>query len=278
MDTAVLQAHHLAKRYNNKTLFENVSITVHRGQAIAFVGPNGSGKTTLLKILANLVQPSQGAVVHDNGIRFGYIPEHFPKMNLTATQYIHHMGLIEGWDKGKVIRQSQALFSDFFLTGMTNVPIKYLSKGTMQKVGVVQALLTECDILLLDEPLSGQDYQSQQVFIQKITERKKAGAAVLLSCHEMPLVNRLADTVYEITDKALREMTLEDHHAEAYMSLIFSGGQEDYRMPRIPRECTVQKEQGIIRVAVPTHLSDALIIQLIQSGLSLKGIEHENGL
>lgn len=278
MNNVLLEAQSIAKRYGNKTVLQGVDLTIKRGEAIALVGHNGSGKSTLLKMLAGLVRPSQGTITGPSGARFAYVPEHFPKMNLTAAQYIRHMGLIEGLDKQTLARRGEALFAAFSLSGMEDIPIKHLSKGSIQKVGVVQALLTDRDVILLDEPLSGQDTHSQQVFVQKILERKKAGATVLLSCHETHLVRRLADTVYEIREKTLHEASVESVTGQAFTVLTFTGGQEGRAYADLPPGCTVRAAQGTLTVTAPSHASDAVIIAMIQGGLSLKGISHEVGL
>lgn len=204
MHESLLRAVDLSKAYGKNKLFSGVRLAVRPGEGIAFMGHNGSGKTTLLKILAGLVRPTAGRVAHSMRLSIGYVPEYFPKMSLTASDYVRHMGRLEGLSDADISTRSQQLFADFFLDeGLTSVPMKHLSKGTLQKVGVVQALLGDNHLLLLDEPLSGQDAASQQTFIRIIRERKQAGVAVLLSCHEARLASQLADTVYEIRSGAL---------------------------------------------------------------------------
>lgn len=276
MTAPILQASGVTKRYLNKTVVEDVTLAIRPGEAVAFIGHNGSGKTTLLKMLAGLVEPTSGTVRAARSVRFAYVPEHFPKMNLTAAQYIRHMGRIEGLDDKAVKRRAEALFEDFFLADMAHVPIKHLSKGTAQKVGVAQALLTNADVLLLDEPLSGQDMQSQQVFTEKVLARKKAGAAVLLSCHEPHLVRRLADTVYEIRGRRLVETSFVDTPDEVCAALVFAAGDGARGLPALPELGGAREAGGVVRVLIPARLSDAVIVRMIENGYSLKEMHHEN--
>ncbi len=94
---------------------------------------------------------------------FHYIPEHFPKTDLTVFQYLAAMGGIDGLDREEAKQRENRRIADIFME-----PMKHLSKGSLQKVGVIQALLKAPDILLSDEPLSGQDRPSPKVFIEKV--------------------------------------------------------------------------------------------------------------
>ena len=87
---------------------------------------------------------------------------------------------------------------DFYMENMLDKPIKNLSKGTLQKIGVIQALMSDPEVLIFDEPLSGQDIDSQEVFIKKIGNLKKQGTIILLAAHEPELIHALADCVYSI--------------------------------------------------------------------------------
>ena len=92
---------------------------------------------------------------------------------------------------------------DFFLESMINTKLNELSKGSLQKVGVIQALIGKRDVILLDEPLSGQDAASQDVFIEKINELRGKGVTVLMSCHERRLIDELTDREYTINNGKL---------------------------------------------------------------------------
>ena len=84
--------------------------------------------------------------------------------------------------------------------------MKNMSKGSLQKVGVIQALMAPHEIMLLDEPLSGQDAQSQEVFISKMNELKEQGITIFISCHEKKLIDELSDKVYTIEHGKLKDV------------------------------------------------------------------------
>ena len=157
---AMITLNNIVKEYNKKIVLHDISMMIEQGQSIAFTGHNGCGKSTLLKIIAGLVRPTKGNVKYERSFQFHYVPEHFPQMQLTAENYLLSQGKMEGIEELELKKRIQNLSQDFFFQSMLKIPIKYLSKGSLQKVGVIQALLKEPDILLLDEPLSGQDIAS----------------------------------------------------------------------------------------------------------------------
>ena len=108
----------IVKKYNKKVVLNDISFVVHSGQSIAFTGHNGCGKSTLLKVIAGLVQPTSGNVKYDEHFLFHYVPEHFPKMNFTAEEYLVFQGSIDGLKKEKVKEQIECLSEDFFFENM----------------------------------------------------------------------------------------------------------------------------------------------------------------
>ena len=106
---------------------------------------------------------------------------------------------------------------------MIHIKMKYLSKGTLQKVGVMQALLSKPDVLLLDEPLSGQDIDSQKVFIKKMNELRHDNVTIIMSCHEPDLIERISDTVYCVDKGKIHPVVTEGN-----VLYLFQMCSEDY--------------------------------------------------
>lgn len=196
----LIKLENVSKQYDGRLVLDKVSLSVFENQSVAFTGHNGSGKSTILKIMAGLVNPTQGKVTQRGKLLFHYVPERFPVTNLTAGQYLKRMGEIDRIPRGEFNDRCQKLCRDFFVEEMLRSPMKNLSKGSLQKIGVIQALLKKPQVLLLDEPLSGQDTDSQQIFINKINELRTEGVTILMSCHEPYLIKSISDTVY-VMDK-----------------------------------------------------------------------------
>ena len=80
----MITLNHIVKEYDRKVILNDINLTIEQGRSVAFTGYNGCGKSTLLKIIAGLVRPTKGTVSLEKGPVIRYVPEHFPKMNLTA--------------------------------------------------------------------------------------------------------------------------------------------------------------------------------------------------
>ena len=184
------------KSYNGKVIFEDVNLKLEDGTVTAFVGHNGCGKSTMLKVVSGLVRKDCGEIIYDRQYCFAYVPEKFPAINMSARAYLKHMAEIDGiYLKTDRMDRIHALAKDFYVESMLDKPMKNLSKGTLQKIGVIQAIMSNPEVLLLDEPLSGQDTDSQDVFIEKIKKIREQGTIILLSAHEPDLIHFLGDRV-----------------------------------------------------------------------------------
>lgn len=200
----IIALENLSKKYDGKIILNNISQSFCQGKSVAFVGHNGCGKSTLLKIISKLAAPTSGKVIYGKSLLFHYIPEKFPPVPLTAREFLMRMGTISGIHKEKVKHDVEAFANDFFMEELLDTRMNALSKGTLQKVGVIQALIKRPDILLLDEPLSGQDIESQKVFIEKINQMQNENVTIFMSCHEKKLIDAIATDVYTINNGMLK--------------------------------------------------------------------------
>ena len=198
----VVMTQGLRKSYGRVAALRGVDLQVRRGEIFGFLGPNGAGKTTTIRCLLDLIRPDGGtaAVL---GIdpqadpvavqaRCGYLPGELRlNDNLTAERQLRFLGAMRGggvdWDH--VRRLAQGLELDL------DRPIKNLSKGNKQKVGVVQALMHRPELLILDEPTGGLDPLMQQQVLQLIRQARAGGATVFFSSHIMSEVQAVADRV-----------------------------------------------------------------------------------
>lgn len=203
MNDILLSAVKINKKYDGHTVLDDISLTVSRGEAIALVGQNGCGKSTLLRILSGMTRPTAGQVFIAPRARLGLIPDRYEKISLTVGRFMSHMIALENLN----IESAQNYYRMFVLEDSLDMPMKYLSKGTLQKVAAVQALIGQRDILFIDEPLSGQDAVSRRNFAEELRARKQAGTAIIMAVHEPLLIETLADRIYEIRDGLLADGT-----------------------------------------------------------------------
>lgn len=199
--TTVVRADKLTKFYGKRRGVEDISFDVAPGEVVGFLGPNGSGKTTVLRMLMGLISITTGRVTlfgrdlatSSSSIRagVGYLPgtlglyEH-----LTARQFFDLLSELRKTDCRNGIT---SLCQRFSLD--PDLPIKTMSKGTKQKVGLIQAFMHQPDLLILDEPTSGLDPLVQHEFEHLLDETRNRGASVILSSHILGEVEKLAHRV-----------------------------------------------------------------------------------
>jgi len=194
----LVELENISKIYTNKNVLRNISLSINENQAIAILGGNGTGKSTLLRILAGIERPSSGKVHYLNkNIKIGYVPERFPKnIRFTPSEYLRYMGEMSGISKDYLTKRIKNLLHRFQLEGLDNHRIMELSKGNIQKVGLIQAIMQKPNLLILDEPLSGLDFESQEELVKIIGELKRQGTTVLITYHESHIFESIVDNTF----------------------------------------------------------------------------------
>jgi ABC-2 type transport system ATP-binding protein len=191
----------LSKDYGRGHGVFDLSFAVERGEVFGFLGPNGAGKSTTMRLLLNLIVPTAGSAavlghdaVHESlevRRRIGYLPGDFalyPK--LTGAEMLDYLTAL----RGGVDRSVRDRLADRFGAELDR-PIRELSSGNRQKLGLVQAFMHEPELLILDEPISGLDPLVKQRFHALLRDVVAAGRTVFLSSHTLSEVERVADRV-----------------------------------------------------------------------------------
>jgi ABC-2 type transport system ATP-binding protein len=196
----------VTKRYRGGGGITDLSLTVRRGEIFGFLGPNGAGKTTTIRLLVDLLRPDSGRIallgedVRSAGPalrrRIGYLPGDLNLWGrLTGSQILGHLAHLRG---GSGLADIAPLAERFELD--LGKAAKALSRGNRQKIGIVQALMGEPDLLILDEPTSGLDPLVQAEFHRCLHEVVGRGGTIFLSSHTLSEVDRVADRVGMIRD------------------------------------------------------------------------------
>jgi ABC-2 type transport system ATP-binding protein len=199
--TSAVETFGLTKRYGSVTAVSDLSLRIEPGQVFGFLGPNGAGKSTTIRMLMALQRPTEGRVsvlgfdaladtvtVHR---RIGYLPgdlELFPP--LTGRQHISWFARSRGLDDHSL---AEHLVDRFQV--VTDRPVRELSKGNRQKIGLVLAFMHRPELLVLDEPTSGLDPLMQREFEDLLQETAAEGRTVFLSSHELGEVQRSAHRI-----------------------------------------------------------------------------------
>lgn len=196
----VLKIEGLTKYYGQLRAVNDVSIEVERGSIHGFLGPNGSGKTTTIRCALGLLKPSKGSIhifgkkIGTNNVdilkRIGYLPgDVYLYQYYTVKQFLDYF---QSLHKLKEVPRRRDLVERLELD--ESLKIKTLSKGNRQKVGIVQALQHDPDLLILDEPTSGLDPLLQAEFL-KILDEIRGDKTIFFSSHVLSEVQRICDQV-----------------------------------------------------------------------------------
>ena len=175
----MIRADGLTRSFGGRVAVHDVSFQVAPGEVVGLLGPNGAGKTTTIRMLLGLLRPSAGDIVLDRPV--GYLPETFAGYEaLSVSAYLRFWCRIRSIDGGDAI---PAALDAVDLTALAGRPIRRLSKGQRQRVGLAQAVLGSPPSLVLDEPTIGLD-PSQLVDARRLMRTAAdGGAAVLFSTH-----------------------------------------------------------------------------------------------
>lgn len=227
MATAAISVSDLSKTYGAGLFggaavqaLDAVSLTVPKGEIFGLLGPNGAGKTTLIKILLGLVHATDGQA-HLLGQpvqrpatrrRVGYLPEthRFPGF-LTAGQTLQiYARLADVPDPPRRSRISD-LLAHVGLGEHRDAKVKTFSKGMLQRLGIAQALLSDPDLLFLDEPTSGVDPVGRRAIRDLVLELRDSGATIFLNSHLLSEVEKVCSQIAILRDGAVvREGTIQE--------------------------------------------------------------------
>jgi len=208
--TAVIETRELSKVYKDfwgrprhKGL-DGLSIAIEPGEVFGLIGPNGSGKTTTFKLLLGLIFPSSGEAKllgkppTDVGVksRLGFLPEEsYLYRWLNADETLDFFGRIFNLDRPTRKKRADELIERFGLAHARKRQIREYSKGMTRRVGFMQCLINDPEVVIMDEPTSGLDPISSRQIKDLILDLKKRGKTVLLSSHLLADVQDVCDRI-----------------------------------------------------------------------------------
>jgi ABC-2 type transport system ATP-binding protein len=200
--TPILAADHLTKWYGARLAVDDVSFAVERGEVMGLLGPNGSGKSTILRVLAGYLHPSSGTArvggfdVVDHGLearkRVGYVPEDVPLYtNMRVGEFLAFMGRLRGLERKELGASIDSVCERISLGAVRDLLIGKLSRGYRQRVAIAQALLSNPQLLVLDEPTNGLDPR-QIIELRDLIRSLADTCAILVTSHVLTEIERVA--------------------------------------------------------------------------------------
>ncbi|OZI11402.1 ABC transporter ATP-binding protein [Bacillaceae bacterium SAS-127] len=207
----MIQIEKVSKQFKDKKqivkAIDYVSFSVKKGHVVGLIGENGAGKTTLLRMICTLVQPDEGTITIDGmdnfkhkeqvrsrlGVLFGAETGLYNR--LTARENLEYFGSLYGMTAHETKNQIDMLSKRFGMRKYLDRKVEGFSKGMKQKVAIARTLIHDPDILLFDEPTTGLDITSSNIFREVIYQYKKEGKTIIFSTHIMDEIAHLCEDV-----------------------------------------------------------------------------------
>jgi ABC-2 type transport system ATP-binding protein len=213
----MIKVKQLTKRFTPEKGLFDLNFEVKKGEVFGYIGPNGAGKSTTIRHLMGFMKPDEGSSsINDLDCwaksaevqkLIGYLPGEI--VFLEGMNGLDFLTLMQKMRRHKMTQKRDELIERFQLDVKT--PIRKMSKGMKQKVGIIAAFMHDPEVLILDEPTSGLDPLMQRVFIDLILEEKQKNKTILMSSHSFQEIERTCDSAGIIKDGRL--VALEDIHS-----------------------------------------------------------------
>lgn len=213
----MIQLNNLTKKYKDKVAVNHLNITFTPGVVTGFLGPNGSGKSTTMKMIISLIHPTSGDVLIDGNYYKSYknptkkigalIDPATIDSDLTARQHLDFFSVATNINH-------QRTYEILKMTGLENVKdnkIKNYSLGMKQRLGIATALITDPDVVILDEPFNGLDVDGIHWIRRLLKKLSSEGKTIIVSSHLMSEIQAVADRVIIIAQgKLLANMSIDE--------------------------------------------------------------------
>jgi ABC-2 type transport system ATP-binding protein len=202
MDAAI-EIKNVTKTFGQTLAVKDLNLTIPYGSLYGFIGPNGAGKTTTIRLIMSILFPDSGEVTvlgHASALeaksRIGYLPEErgvYRKMRVGA--FLSYIAELKGVRELNLDKKVRASLERVGLGGTEQKRCEELSKGMLQKVQFLAAVIHKPDLLILDEPFSGLDPVSMRLLRNLVLEESRRGATILFSTHVMPQAEDMCQNV-----------------------------------------------------------------------------------
>jgi ABC-2 type transport system ATP-binding protein len=201
----MIEVRGLTKSYGPYMAVDHISFSVKRGEVVGFLGPNGAGKTTTMRIITGFMPPTTGSVsvaefdVFESPIevkrRIGYLPETPPLYGeMTVEEYLRFVARLKLVEKSRISTLVERAIEKTRLGDVRTRLIQNLSKGYRQRVGISQALVSDPEVLILDEPTVGLDPR-QVAEVRTLISELKGQHTIILSTHILPEVQATCERI-----------------------------------------------------------------------------------
>ena len=190
----MIKANNLSKSFNGNRIFSGIEFNVEKSRILGVVGNNGSGKTTLLKIVAGIINSDTGSVNFKENIKLDFLGhENMLYQNFSISENINFFSEISGFKISSELQDE--IEKALGLQNILEKKISDLSYGQRKKASMIRSLISDPDLLILDEPFSNLDSESTDSFISILKKLKKSGKSIIISSNRKDIVGSVSDNL-----------------------------------------------------------------------------------
>lgn len=195
----MIKANNLSKSFNGNRIFSGININLEKSKVLGVVGNNGSGKTTLLKIVAGIINSDTGEINLNENIKLDFLGhENMLYQNFSISENIDFFSNISGF---RISSESQnEIEKALGLKNISGKKIFELSYGQRKKASMLRSLMSDPELLILDEPFSNLDSDSTDSFISILKTLKESGKSIIISSNRKDIVGSVSDNLLNMDD------------------------------------------------------------------------------
>lgn len=275
----MIEVRDLTKDYGTRRAIHQLNFEIKKGEVVGFLGPNGAGKSTTMKIITGYMAPTEGQAlvagidVFENPLevkrRIGYLPETPPVYgDMYVQDYLRYVAELKGVEKQKISNFVDAAIQKTHLEPVRHRLIQNLSKGFRQRVGIAQALVSDPEVLVLDEPTVGLD-PKQVSEIRQLIKELKGQHTIILSTHILSEVQATCEKAIIINqgrivaqDSIENLERLDKGHSRIYVKLQQEVSQFQNVLMQIPGVLLIKNENQGKEWSIDTEGKDDTLVKI----------------
>lgn len=279
MDDTVLEVRNLVKRYDGFTAVDDLTFAVHRGEIFGLLGPNGAGKTTTIRAIMDIFKPDEGTITvlglppGAARTRVGYLPEERGLYrDLKVLEVLEYLAELKGMDRSVARERARQWLERVDLDEWATRKVKDLSRGMQQKLQFVASVVHNPELLILDEPFQGLDPVNVDLLKRLIRDLQAEGKTILLSAHQMNLVEVLCDRIVLIhRGRAVLYGPLTEIKRQYAAQTVRLRGPE--ALEGLPGVTRVERQEGDWVLTLDRTTPQDLLRHLVERGVPIAAFE-----
>ncbi len=284
----ILDVKNLSKSFGAKKAVDGISFGAARGEILGLLGPNGAGKTTAIRMIMGILAPDAGEIsFYYNSSRrsldkskIGYLPEERGLYeDAKVTDSLVYLAGLKGKPAVEARQEARQWLERLDLEAYADQKLEKLSKGMQQKVQFVASILHRPPLVLFDEPFSGLDPVNQDFFKEIIRELQAGGTTVLLSAHQMNMVEELCDSIFlinhgrEVLSGNLQK--IKDNYKEYIVELHYDPAGESAPLNMVPGLRMVKEQPGLVLARYSGSAGINSLLQELGAKLQIRAVTVE---